>query len=59
MSVAVGAGTFLHHIQLQSRDPERLAKFYAGAMDMTARPLADAGGMDLRGSNAPSAFCAG
>ena len=24
MSVAVGAGTFLHHIQLQSRDPERL-----------------------------------
>ncbi len=39
MSTAVGAGTFLHHIQLQSRDPARLARFYADAMDMAARPL--------------------
>ena len=37
MSTAVSAGTYLHHIQLQSSDPARLATFYAGAMDMTAR----------------------
>ncbi len=39
MSTAVSAGTYLHHIQLQSSDPARLATFYADAMDMTARPL--------------------
>lgn len=39
MSTAVGAGTYLHHIQLQSSDPARLAKFYADAMDMTAQRL--------------------
>ena len=36
---AVAAGTFLHHIELRSRNPERLAEFYAKALDMTARPL--------------------
>ncbi len=39
MSVAVNAGTFLHHIQLRSSDPAGLAAFYADVMDMTARPL--------------------
>ena len=39
MPAAVDAGTFLHHIQLQSRDPARLARFYAEALDMTARAL--------------------
>ena len=37
MSAAVGAGAYLHHIQLQSSDPSRLARFYADAMDMQAR----------------------
>ena len=39
MPAAVSAGTFLHHIQLQSSDPARLAQFYADTMDMTARAL--------------------
>jgi catechol 2,3-dioxygenase len=39
MSTAVSAGTYLHHIQLQSHDPARLAAFYASALDMTARRL--------------------
>lgn len=39
MSTALGAGAYLHHIQLQSGDPARLARFYADAMDMTARQL--------------------
>ncbi len=39
MSAAVSAGTYLHHMQLQSSDPQRLATFYAAAMDMTARQL--------------------
>ena len=39
MSSAVNAGTYLHHVQLQSPDPAALAAFYAQAMDMTARPL--------------------
>jgi len=37
MSTAVSAGAYLHHLQLQSRDPAKLAAFYADAMDMTAR----------------------
>ena len=40
MAAAVQAGTFLHHIQLESSDPARLAQFYAETMDMTARALA-------------------
>ena len=43
MSTAVMAGAFLHHIQLQSSDPARLAAFYAGAMDMQARQLDGSG----------------
>lgn len=39
MPAAVQAGTFLHHIQLRSHDPARLARFYADAMDMVAREL--------------------
>jgi len=38
MSTAVGAGAYLHHMQLLSRDPAGLAGFYADAMDMAARP---------------------
>ena len=37
MSTAVSAGAYLHHIQLQSSEPARLAHFYAAAMDMQAR----------------------
>ena len=39
MAAAVSAGTFLHHIQLQSSDPAGMARFYADAIDMTARDL--------------------
>ena len=39
MSTVVRAGAYLHHMQLQSSDPAKLASFYADAMDMTARPL--------------------
>ena len=39
MSTAVQAGTFLHHIQIRSHDPAQMARFYADAMDMAARPL--------------------
>lgn len=38
MSAAVRAGGYLHHLQLQSSEPARLAAFYADAMDMQARP---------------------
>ncbi len=39
MAAAVRASTFLHHIQLHSSDPARMAQFYADAMDMTASQL--------------------
>ena len=39
MPAAVSAGTFLHHIQLHSSDPARMARFYANAMDMAVRDL--------------------
>jgi catechol 2,3-dioxygenase len=39
MSTAVSAGTYLHHMTLESSDPTRLADFYADAMDMTKRRL--------------------
>lgn len=41
MSTAVSAGAYLHHLQIQTTDPERLAGFYADAMDMTARRISD------------------
>lgn len=41
MSTAVSAGAYLHHLQIQTKDPARLAGFYADAMDMTARQLSD------------------
>ncbi len=41
MSTTVSAGGYLHHMQLQSGDPARLAAFYADALDMTARQLGD------------------
>ena len=33
-STAVSAGAYIHHIKLLSPEPERLARFYADAMDM-------------------------
>ena len=33
---AVRAAAYLHHLAATSPDPERLAKFYADTMDMTA-----------------------
>lgn len=37
MSTAVCAGAYLHHMQIESRDPARLAAFYADAMNMQSR----------------------
>lgn len=42
MTAAVRAGAYLHHIQLLSADPARLAAFYADALDMHVRTLEDA-----------------
>src|SRR4249920_137573 len=39
MSTAVSAGAYLHHLQLQSSDPARLAEFYGDAMDMKLERL--------------------
>lgn len=39
MSTAVSAGAYLHHLQLQSSDPARLAEFYGDAMDMSLERL--------------------
>ena len=41
MSTTVSAGAYLHHMQIQSSDPARLARFYADAMNMTERQLGD------------------
>jgi catechol 2,3-dioxygenase len=35
MLTAVRSGAYLHHVALESPDPQRLANFYAEAMDMT------------------------
>jgi catechol 2,3-dioxygenase len=40
-AVAVRAGAFLHHLQLQSPMPEKLAAFYGDAMDMSVEKLPD------------------
>lgn len=40
-ATAVRAGAFLHHLQMQSPAPDRLAAFYGGAMDMNAERLPD------------------
>jgi catechol-2,3-dioxygenase len=39
VSVAVAAGAYLHHLELESGDPAALARFYARAMDMQAEPF--------------------
>ena len=41
MAAAVSAGTFLHHIQIRSSDPARMAEFYAQAMDMAAQKVGE------------------
>ena len=58
MSTAVGAGTYLHHLQFQSSDPARLAGFYADTMDMTARRL-DGGDWLCEGPQRRMLFTAG
>ena len=40
-ATAVRAGAFLHHLQLQSPKPEKLAAFYGDAMQMSVEKLAD------------------
>ena len=40
-AAAVRAGAFLHHLQLQSPDPEKLAAFYGDAMNMSVEKLGD------------------
>jgi catechol 2,3-dioxygenase len=40
-ATAVRAGAFLHHLQLQSPDPEKLAAFYGDAMNMSVEKLPD------------------
>ena len=40
-AVAVRAGAFLHHLQVQSPDPEKLAAFYGEAMQMSVEKLPD------------------
>lgn len=39
MSVAVNAGAYLHHLQIQSRDPARLAAFYSDVMGMESQAI--------------------
>lgn len=40
MTASVQAGAYLHHLQLHSDDPARMARFYADAMDMQATETA-------------------
>ena len=40
-ATAVRAGAFLHHLQMQSPAPDKLARFYGEAMDMSVEKLAD------------------
>ena len=40
-ATAVRAGAFLHHLQLQSPDPQKLAAFYGDAMQMSVEKLAE------------------
>lgn len=40
-ATAVQAGARLHHIALESADPQRLAEFHANAMDMSLRRISD------------------
>jgi catechol-2,3-dioxygenase len=40
-AAAVRAGAFVHHIQLQSPKPEKLAAFYGDAMQMSVEKLPD------------------
>lgn len=39
MSAAVAAGAYLHHLEITSADPARLAAFYERAMQMRAKAL--------------------
>ena len=39
MSVAVAAGAYLHHLELESGDPTALAEFYGRAMDMSVERM--------------------
>jgi catechol-2,3-dioxygenase len=41
VSIAVAAGAYLHHLELESGDPAALAEFYGRAMDMSVQRLGD------------------
>ena len=38
---AAQTGAYLHHIAIESENPENLAKFYSSAMDMKSKQLSD------------------
>lgn len=40
-NTAVQAGAYLHHLAFESANPQRLAQFYAAAMDMTLEQVSD------------------
>ena len=42
---ALRTGAYLHHLQLLSEAPARLAEFYGSAMDMTAKRYNFGGGL--------------
>jgi catechol-2,3-dioxygenase len=48
MTTALEASAYLHHVHLASPDPERLATFYATALDMAEEELSE-GGWIVRG----------
>ena len=41
MSVAVAAGAYLHHLEIESGDPAKLAEFYGRAMEMDVERKGD------------------
>lgn len=58
MTTALCAGAYLHHMQIHSGDPAALARFYADAMDMSARRL-DSGDWLLEGPQRRVLFAEG
>jgi catechol-2,3-dioxygenase len=55
---AIQASAYLHHLHLNSPDPEKLAAFYAKAMEMTVEGTAD-GAVIVRGPARRIAFSKG
>jgi catechol 2,3-dioxygenase len=57
VSVAVAAGAYLHHLELESGNPAALADFYGRAMEMAVEPLG--GGFICRGPGRRMLFTKG